>query len=329
MNARIECAAAYLPAREVTNDELSTLVDTSDEWIATRTGIRRRRISTGENTTDMAAAVCRQLLEKSGLSPLDIDMILIATVTPDYATPSTACIVQGAIGAHNAFCFDIGAACSGFLYGLSIVEKMIATGRCRNAIVIGAEVLSKITDWTDRSTCVLFGDGAGGVLLTQAENGGILGENLFSDGRQNAAIRGGYKAVRNPFAGQAEASEGVSAAGFLQMDGRALFDFTTREVPKSIQSLLETTQTVETDIAWFLLHQANDRIVRAIAKKLKFDYEKFYVNIDHIGNTSSATIPIALSEMIDNGLLHIGSGEKIVLSAFGGGVTWGSMLIQI
>jgi len=325
--AKIQCAGAYLPKRKVTNDDLSQLVDTSDEWIVTRTGIHSRFVSAGENASDMAAAVCEQLLEKSGLSPLDIDMILISTVTADYATPSTACIVQGKIGAHNAFCFDINAACSGFLYGMSVAEKMIATGRCRNAIVVGAEVLSKIVDWEERSTCVLFGDGAGGVLLTQAEDGGILGENLFSDGRQHTAILGGHKPVRNPFADTEEAPG--EATQFIQMDGRALFDFTTHEVPKSIQSLLEATDTAESAVQWFVLHQANDRIVRAIAKKLKYDYDKFYVNIGRVGNTSSATIPIALSEMLGKGILRIGSGEKIVLSAFGGGVTWGSMLIQI
>jgi len=279
----------------------------------------------GENTSDLGIQVARALIAKSGLDALDIDMILVATVTGDYATPSVACLIQAAVGAHHAFCFDINAACSGFLYGMSVAEKMIATGRCQNSIVIGAEVLSKMADWTDRATCVLFGDGAGGVLLTAAANGGILGENLYADGRHSQAIHGGHRPVCNAYT----EAQPDGKPSHLQMNGRELFDFTTREVPGSIQKLLADTQTDSSDIRWFLLHQANVRIVQAIAKKLKFDYERFYVNIGRFGNTSGATIPIALSEMLDNGDLVIGSGEKIVLSAFGGGVTWGSMLIQI
>jgi len=319
----MKSTAAYVPPRIVTNDELSKLVDTSDEWILSRTGIRARHISTGENTSDLCANVCRQLLQKSGLSPLEIDMILVATISADYATPSTACITQGIIGAHNAFCFDIGAACSGFLYGLSVAEKMIASGQCRNVIVIGAEILSKMVDWTDRTTCVLFGDGAGGMLLMAEEEGGILGENLFSDGCRAMAISGGYKPVQSAFA---EAGAGMP---FIRMDGREVFDFATREVPKSIAALLEQANLSAGDISWFVPHQANERIVQIVARKLGVDMSRFYINIERFGNTSSASIPIALAEMVDKGLLRLGSGEKIVLSGFGGGVTWGSMLVQL
>ena len=323
MKAAIQCAAAYVPAREVTNDDLSRLVDTTDEWIATRTGIRRRRVSTGENTSDMAFAVCEQIFAKSGLKPADIDLLIVATVTADYATPSVACMVQGRLGAENAIAFDVNAACTGFLYALSIAEKYIAAGACRNAIIVGAETLSKQVDWTERSTCVLFGDGAGGVLLTQAARGGILGESIRADGRQFTAIRGGHRPAVSPFAAEEQKE------AFLQMDGRALFDFTTREVPKSIRGLLEKAGIDAADVSFFLLHQANERIVSAIAKKLGIEYTRFPININDKGNTSSASVPILLAELADSGKITFGSGERLVLAAFGGGLTWGSMIIQI
>ena len=321
--AVIQSAAAYLPARIVTNEDMSRLVDTTDEWIATRTGIRQRHVSSGENTADMACAVCEKLLAQSSLSPMDVGLLIVATVTADYATPSVACMVQGRIGAGNAFAFDINAACTGFLYAMSVAEKYIAAGICRNALVVGAETLSKQVDWTERSTCVLFGDGAGGVLLTAAESGGIMGESLRADGTQFAAIRGGHRPAASPFAAE-EMQE-----RYLTMDGRALFDFTTREVPKNMSALLADTGTDATDIKLFLLHQANERIVSAIAKKLKIDYNRFAVNIDRRGNTSSASVPILLAELLENGTLTLGSGDKIILTAFGGGLTWGSMLVQI
>jgi len=323
MKTAIRCTAAYLPMKEITNDDLSRFLETNDEWISSRTGIRRRHVSTGEDTSDMAFAVCEKLLAQSGLSPADIDLIIVATVTADYATPSVACMVQGRLGAVNAFAFDVNAACTGFLYAMSVADKYISAGTCRNALVVGAETLSKQVDWTDRSTCVLFGDGAGGVLLQSTESGGILGESLRADGKLFHAIRGGHRPVASPYAAE-EAKE-----GFIQMDGRALFDFTTREVPKNIRELLEKTGTDAADVKLFLLHQANERIVSAIAKKLGIAYDRFAINIDRRGNTSSASVPILLSELVESGALTRGSGDTIVLAAFGGGVTWGSMLVRI
>lgn len=307
---KIIATAKCTPDNVVTNDDLSLLVDTSDEWIFSRTGIKQRFICKGENTSDLCTNVVNQLLERSGLSPLDIDLIIVATMTPDYLTPTTACLVQKNVGATNAFCFDVNSACSGFVYAFSVAEKFIISGKYERVIVVGADVLSKIIDWTDRATCVLFGDGAGGVLLTGSETGGILAEDLYSDGAKSDVLTANYE-------------------NSIQMDGRKVFDFATREVPKSILSVLEKSNTSLDEIKYIVAHQANIRIIEGVAKKLKLDMSKFYINIQTYGNTTAATIPIALDEMLEKGLITLGSGEKIIITGFGGGLTMGSILIQI
>lgn len=310
------------PQKAVTNDDLSLLVDTTDEWISTRTGIRERRISEGENTSDMCIKVAKGLLKKSSVSAEDIDLIIVATITPDFATPSTACMVQSAVGAVNAFAFDVSAACSGFVFAAGIADKYIRSGMCRNAIVIGAETLSKIVNWRDRTTCVLFGDGAGGALLSRSERNCYIAEDMHSDGSLGMQLTGGEAKVRNAFADPGEPDR-----RYLEMDGRTIFSFATRKVPASIRTLLEKASLTPDDIDWVVPHQANSRIVEVVAKKLDMPPEKFFMNIAKYGNTSAASIPIALAQMSDEGLLK--KGQKVIISGFGGGLTWGSAIIEI
>lgn len=324
--AAILSFAKYVPERIVSNDEMSHLIDTSDEWIRTRTGIKERHISLGENVSDMSVKVCEQLLSNSGVSPESIGMIIVSTACGDYLTPSSACIVQGKIGARNAFAFDINVGCTGFIYALSIAEKYIAARICEYAIVIGCEVLSKFTDWNDRSTCVLFGDGAGGVLIGRShDNPGIIAENLHADGSRYSSLIGMPMPVTNAFIDDSPTWEKIG----IKMDGREIFDFATKKVPESINDLLSKAGITFDDVKYIVPHQANYRIVEAVARKLKVEIDKFYINIDRYGNTSSATIPIALTEMSERGLIKFGNRDKVILTGFGSGLTWGSVLIEI
>lgn len=320
INTSILAVDSYLPNKIVTNDALSEVVDTSDEWISTRTGIKKRHISTGENTSELCINVGKRLLDKSNTHPDEIDLIIVATITPDYATPSTACIVQGALGCKNAFAFDLSAACSGFVFALSVADKYIKSGIYKKIIVIGAEVLSKAIDWTDRSTCVLFGDGAGGVLLEGSSNAGIICEDLNSNGNDGLSLTSNYMPVNNIFNKE-------DADQYLHMDGKAIFNFAVKVVPSTINNLLAKANLTIDDIDYIVPHQANSRIINFVARKLKTSIDKFYINIHDYGNTSAATIPIALSDMDKKGLLK--KHSKIILVGFGGGLTWGSMLIQL
>lgn len=321
-NAKIVAFDSYVPEQIVTNDDLSNIVDTNDEWIYARTGIRERRLSTGQNTSDLCIEAGKNILAKTNTLPEDIDIIIVATISPDYTTPSTACLVQAGLGTKNAFCFDLAAACSGFVYALSVAEKFIKCGTYKKVLVFGAEVLSKITDWYDRGTCILFADGAGCALVERSEANGFLGEDIRSNGDNALSLTGGDIYVEN-FVYKSETFD----KGYLKMDGRAILNFATRMVPINIKDLLEKTNTDIEDVKYFVLHQANYRIVEAVAKKLGMPMDKFYTNIDKFANTSAASIPIALTEMSDKGLLV--KGDKIVLSGFGGGLTWGSLLIEI
>lgn len=321
--AELISAAHYAPGNAVDNHRLSEIMDTSDDWILSRTGISSRHISTGENTSDLCARVAESLLEKSGVKAEEISLIIVATMSPDYLTPSTACLTQSRIGAVNALAFDINAACSGFIYALSCAQKYIATGFCDNAIVIGAETMSKLLDWSDRSSSVIFGDGAGGVLLKSGTRGGILGEDLHSDGCRGMAINAKHMTPVNPYSKAEQDNRGVI------MNGRDVFDFATREVPKSIDALFDKTSSGPNEIKYIIPHQANSRIVSVVAKKLNLPLDKFYLNIERYGNTSSASIPIALSEMMEKGLIKAGSGEKVIMTGFGGGLTWGSLLYEM
>ncbi|MBR1740486.1 MAG: ketoacyl-ACP synthase III [Lachnospiraceae bacterium] len=318
----IATAAAY-PEQVVTNDDLAKIVDTSDEWISQRTGIKERRISSGENTSVFVIETARKLLERAEVSAEEIDLIIVASVTPDYGTPSLACMVQKALGTKNAVCFDIVAACSGFMFALSTADKFIKAGKYRNAIVIGGETLSKIVDWSDRSTCVLFGDGAGGAYIEETDEGGLLRENIGTEGECYEILTEGYTRCANAFN---DIESYQDPRWYVFMNGREVFKFATKKVIQSIRQVLDEEGLQAEDIRYFIPHQANARIVEVIAKKLNVPFDRFEMNMERFGNTSSASIPIALNELNEKGLLE--RGDKIMLSGFGGDMTWATVLIE-
>ncbi len=320
---KIVSTGACVPEQVITNDDLAKIVDTSDEWIVQRTGIRERRISSGDNTSSLAIGTARMVLERAQVDPKEVDLIIVASVTPDYGTPSLACMVQKELEAVNAVAFDVVAACSGFLFGLSVADKYIQTGLYRNAIVIGAETLSKIVNWEDRSTCVLFGDGSGGAYVEASEgDSGIRQEELGSRGDLWEILTEGYTAPANAFN---DISKESDEDYYVHMDGRAVFKFATKMVVKSVVNVLQKEGIAPDDIAYVVPHQANARIIDVVAHKSGIPREKFYMNMDRYGNTSSASVPLALHELAEKGLIK--RGDKIILTGFGGGMTWGTMLI--
>jgi 3-oxoacyl-[acyl-carrier-protein] synthase-3 len=321
--SEISALAHYVPESVITNDDLSKIMDTSDEWIKPRTGISSRHISKGENTSDICTEIAKKLIEKSGISAEDIDLIIVGTISPDYATPSVACLVQGNIGAENAFAYDLSAACSGFIYALATADKFIKSGMYKTAMVIGAETMSKLVDWSDRSSCVLFGDGGGGAILTASERHcGILGEELRAKGKDGLCLTANERQVVNYWSNPEREDN-----KYLYMDGKMVFNFATKVVPASIKNILDENGLTVDDIKYIVPHQANSRIIDIIARKLKCSIDKFYINIQNYGNTSAGSVGIALSEMQEKGLLN--RGDKIVITGFGGGLTWGSLLIEI
>lgn len=311
----------YTPERIMTNDDLSKIVDTNDEWISSRTGIKERRISEGENTSDLATNAALMALDKSGIKVEDLDLIILATSTPDALTPATAVYVQKKIGAFNAACFDISAACSGFLYALNVASQFIKTGASKAALVIGADVLSKVTDWTDRSTCVLFGDGAGAVVLVPSEEKGIQSIFYGADGRKTDYLGISCVPVKNPYV-VPEKIEDIK----LSMDGKEVFRFATKVMIEAVEKVLNDTGYSLDDIKYIVPHQANYRIIDYAARKLGVSEDKFYLNLQRYGNTSAASIPIALDEMVEKKLLN--KGDKIILVAFGAGFTWSVALVE-
>lgn len=321
-SVKVISTGSYTPSKVVSNDDLTSIVETSDEWITTRSGIKSRRISTGENTSEIAAKAALEALKEANLSSLDIDLLIVATTSPDSFTPSTACIVQEIIGAKNAVAFDISAACSGFIFALNTATKFLKCGEGKRALVIGAEVLSKIMDWTDRSTCVLFGDGAGAAIIESSEEKeGILATDFGSDGTLGSNLTTGFFNAKNPFIDNYEEGQ-----HYIKMNGREIFKFAVKIIPSSVNKVLEKANISLDEIKYIVPHQANLRIVEAAAKRLDVPMEKFFINLDKYGNTSAATIPIALDELNKKGLLQ--KGDKIVLVGFGGGLTWGSALIE-
>ena len=302
---------------------LKKIIDTSDEWIASRTGIRKRHISQTETTSDLAAEVANRLLKKSGLAAEQLDFIFVATISPDSMMPSTAARVQAKVGADKAFAFDVTAACSGFVFALATAEKFIRSGQYKRGLVIGSETLSKVIDWEDRTTAVLFGDGAGGVLLESSEQQTFLAESLYTDGSRGEVLQSSFVGLSSPYSNKEVDHK------YLSMDGRAVFDFAIRDVAKSIQSLLATAPVAVDEIDYFFLHQANDRILDKIAKKIGVPREKLPANMMEYGNTSAASIPILLSECVDQGLIKLDGSQTILLSGFGGGLTWGTLLVTI
>jgi 3-oxoacyl-[acyl-carrier-protein] synthase-3 len=316
---------ACAPELAVSNYDLSKLVETSNEWIEDRTGIKERRISQGEDTSEIATKAAKMAMERAGMSGEDIDLIIVATITPDMFTPSVACLVQKGIGAKGAMAFDISAACSGFIYGLQIAYSMMESNNSfKNVIVIGAEILSKIIDWTDRSTCVLFGDGSGAVVLTRTDEPKKKMVSFYSksDGSKGDALTAAAVDVINPFV-----KDVVTKKKTVEMNGQEVFKFAVTSIVSGIKTVLEDSNLTIDDIDFIVPHQANLRIIEFAAKKLKMDFSKFYVNLDRYGNTSSATIPMALNEMYEKSLLT--KGKKIIMVGFGGGLTFGAALIEL
>ncbi len=313
----------YVPSTVLTNAELEKRVETSDEWIRTRTGSRERRIAApDEHVSDMATKAALEALKSAGLGPKDIDAILVATLTPDFPWPASACMVQQKLGAPQAFAFDISAACSGFVYGLGVAQGMIAGGTAKHVLVIGAEKLSSVVDWTDRNTCVLFGDGAAAVVGPPNEHGKILSLHFGSDG---SAVEMLYQPGGGTVCPASKESAG-SAQHYLFMAGKDVFKFAVRAMGDAAVKAIEKAGLQTKDIALFIPHQANLRIMESAAKRLDLPMEQVFVNIDKYGNTSAAPVGIALDEAQASGRLK--RGEKTVLVAFGAGLTWASTVIE-
>jgi len=290
MAAKIIGTGSALPEHIITNDYLSTIMETSDEWISDRTGIRERRIVSEESTSILAALAAKRALEDAGIDGSEVDLIIVATLTPDTHMPSTACTVQKEVGATNAFCFDLGAACTGFLYALSSAYAYIAAGMCKNALVIGAETISKILDWNDRGTCVLFGDGAGAVLIKE-DAAGKMTFVQGSDGNKGDALVCKGRTLNNLLVKNDEVNQ------YITMDGQEVFKFAVKKVPECVEQVLAKANMDINDVKYFCLHQANKRIIGSVAKRLKQPDEKFPMNMDKYGNTSAASIPILLDEL--------------------------------
>jgi 3-oxoacyl-[acyl-carrier-protein] synthase III len=315
--SRISGTGSYLPEKVLTNRDLEQIVDTSDEWIYTRTGIRQRHIAAAnENTSDLALVASRRALEASGLAPQDIDLVIVATTTADMVFPSTACLLQAKLGIANCPAFDMQAVCSGFVYALSTADQLLKSGQYRHALIIGAEVYSRILDWKDRATCVLFGDGAGAVVLSRSEQPGILASRLHADGR-----------YANILSVPGSVSGGnVSGRPLLQMEGNAVFKLAVKVLGDVAHETLSAAGLAKSELDWLIPHQANIRIIQATAKKLGLSMERVIATVDRHANTSAASVPLALDEAVRDG--RIRSGQHVLLEGVGGGFTWGAVLLR-
>ena len=324
-NVSITGTGSYLPSRVLTNAELEGMVDTSDDWIRTRTGMSERRIARDdEHTSDMAAGAARAALESAGIGAEDVDVIIVATITPDMMMPSTACLVQHLIGAKNAFCFDIEAACSGFLYAMETARGYLASGLCDTALVIGAEKMSAIVDWEDRATCILFGDGAGAaVLKAGGDEPGILASIMGADGSLADLLKLPAGGSRNP----ASIKTVEDRLHYLKMGGNQVFKHAVLCMTDAGQKVLDRCGKSMDDVACIIPHQANIRIIKAIADRAGVELDRFYINLDRLGNTTAATIPIALDEALRCG--RVKEGDLVLFVAFGGGFTWGASLVRL
>lgn len=318
MYAKITGVGSYLPAQAVSNDDLVARgVDTSDEWIATRTGIRNRYLAEpGQTSSDLGFEAARRALEMAGVDAAELDLIIVATSTPDFIFPSTACLLQSKLGNKGATSFDVQAVCAGFVYALSIAEKFIRSGSHKKALVVGAEVFSRILDWNDRGTCVLFGDGAGAVVLEASDAPGILATALHADGSHH-----GILSVPGNVAGGA-----VIGDPFLRMDGQAVFKFAVRVLADVAAETCAAAGVATSDVDWLVPHQANLRIIDSTGKKLGIPNDKVVVTVDRHGNTSAASVPLALDTAVRDG--RIQRGQKVLLEGVGGGFTWGAVLFQ-
>lgn len=317
MYSRITGTGSYLPDKILTNQDLERMVDTSDEWIRTRTGITQRHIAAKDQVaSDLALYASQNAMKAAGVTSKDIDLIIVATTTPDMVFPSTACILQNKLGVENCPAFDVQAVCSGFVYALATADMFVSSGKCRNALVVGTEIYSKLLDWNDRSTCVLFGDGAGAVVLSQSENPGILSTHLHASGDYcnvlsvPGSISGG-KVEGNPY---------------VNMEGSIVFKFAVKVLEEVVQEAIAKNNLQATDIDWLIPHQANIRIIQSTAKKLGIPMDKVVVAVDKHGNTSAASIPLALDIAVRDG--RIQSDQLVLLEGVGGGFTWGAVLLR-
>lgn len=322
-HASIVGTGSYLPDNIITNNDMTKLVETSDEWITSRTGIKERRISTGEKTSDLAYEAAVRALGNAKLEAKDLDLIICATITPDSFMPSVSCIIQDRLGATKAAAFDLTAACTGLIYAVAVAASFIESGMYQNILVVGAETLSKTLDWTDRSTCVLFGDGAGAMIISAAENTkGIMSVTLNSDGSKQDYLCLSAIPLSNPFV----KDEQESFKPLISMKGQEVFKFAVRSITDLIKTVLTKADLADEDIKYIITHQANLRIIEQAAKSLRIPFEKFFMNLDRYGNTSAATIGIALDEMVQKDMLK--PGDKIILVGFGGGMTGGAILVE-
>lgn len=324
MKSRIIGTGSYTPEKVLTNFDLEKMVETNNEWIIARTGIEERRIAAADEvTSDLAAKAAQRALDAAGVTADEIDVIVMATITGDYPWPATACLVQTKIGAKNAFAYDVSAACSGFLFALSNADDFLMAGRGKKALVIGAEVFSRFIDWTDRNTCVLFGDGAGAVVLeAQESESGVLSSHLHSDGAYHELLyQPGFGAKHQP------SVEGLEAKlPYLKMQGNEVYKFAVRSLTQVSKEALKANNVTSEDVGLFIPHQANLRILEATTKRLKLTAEQSFINVHKYGNTSAATIPIAIDEASRGGLLK--EGDLVLMAAFGGGFTWAGTLLR-
>jgi 3-oxoacyl-[acyl-carrier-protein] synthase III len=315
--SRLVGTGSYLPEKVLTNQDLERMMDTSDEWIVSRTGIRQRHIAAAEqNASDLALAASRRALEAAGVAPQDLGLIIVATTTPDMVFPSTACLLQAKLGARGAPAFDVQAVCSGFIYGLAIADQFIRSGQCKSALVVGTEVYSRILDWNDRATCVLFGDGAGAAVLKADSTPGILSSHLHADGNyaEKLSVPGTVLGGK------------VSGRPLLRMEGNVVFKFAVRVLGEVAEETIAANHLDKSQIDWLIPHQANIRIIQATAKKLGLSMEKVVTTVERHANTSAASIPLALDEAVRDG--RIVSGQRVLLAGVGGGFTWGAVLIR-
>lgn len=323
MRAKITATGSYLPEKILTNFDLEKMVDTSDEWIRQRTGIEVRHIAEDESTSDLAAKAADDILKNSSLDASDVELIIVATVTPDQPLPATALFVQEKIGANNAFAFDINAACSGFIYALSVADAYIRAGMVKNAIVIGAETLSKITDWTDRSTCVIFGDGAAGVLLEATEDeSGILSIVLHSDGRYTDLMRVPAPGSREPCSEEAIKNRDI----YIKMKGNETFKMAVRNIASVSKEALDIAGMDFSNVDWMISHQANKRIIDSVAKRVGLEDGRAIVTIDKHANTAAASIPLALDWACKMGMIK--KGDIVLLNSFGASLTWSASVVR-
>ncbi len=318
--SRITGTGSFLPENVLTNHDIEKMVETSDQWIKERTGISKRHIAAeGETTCDLAEAAARNALEAAGVTAAEIDLVIVATTTADKIFPSTACLIQKRLGIHGSAAFDVQAVCSGFIYAISVADKFIRTGSAKKALVIGAETLSRITNWEDRGTCILFGDGAGAVVLEASDEPGILSTHLHADGRYDellhvpAGVSTNYELVKQ-------------GKAYMEMQGNEVFKMAVRTLGRIVDETLAANNMDKSDIDWLVPHQANIRIIAATAKKLNMSMDKVVVTVGEHGNTSAASVPLALDVAVRDG--RIKKNDTVLLEAFGGGFTWGSVLLK-